>query len=168
MLSNRNSSSSIIKVMLLKCEHLNIRIVNISVRVRLCAKIHLGSLLLFLWRSKRLFEQVISSCGLWKCGTMWKIITNYLPRYTWIFIKAQMKNLGEIDIDFCKQGIKQTKHTNSCLTFLSNTAKAASAALEAFFSSAPLLRTGDGARTLSFCRFWILAQRSISFMIWRY
>lgn len=62
---------------------------------------------------------------------------------------------------------KTKKKTDSCLTFLSNTAKAASAALEAFFSSAPLLRTGDGARTQSFCRFWILAQRSMSFMIWK-
>lgn len=64
--------------MLLKCV-----LFAISVRVVLCAKAHLGSLLLFLWWSKRLFEQVISSSSLWRWDIMWKW-NYYLPRHTCI------------------------------------------------------------------------------------
>ena len=63
--------------------------------------------------------------------------------------------------------IQEAVNTNQLRTFLSKMANAASAALEVLWSSAPpgVFRTGEGDRTLSFWRFWIFAQRSMSFMI---
>lgn len=62
-----------------------------------------------------------------------------------------------------RRGLKKNSEKGD-LTFRSNMAKAASAAFEGLWSS-PDLRTGEGARTLSFLLFWIFAHRSMSFII---
>jgi len=61
-------------------------------------------------------------------------------------------------------GRRKIQNKKGSLTFLSKMAKAASAAFEGLWSS-PDLKRGEGARTVSFCLFWIFAHRSMSFII---